>query len=140
MLQFLSLNLKKQPIIYINENKLNFTINDNFYKNTYYRWKTKSNLFNWKSIFYNNKTKSNKVYIRQYYEIYINTHNNKFIHHKHIIYCSSFHLKNMKNFIHFYIDGTFINPSEFSQIIIILYIHNITNRKILGVYILLNHF
>ena len=42
-----------------------------------------------------------------------------------IIYCSTFHLKNMKKAKHFYINGTFLCPSKFTQIIIVLYIHTI---------------
>ena len=50
-----------------------------FYKNTYYQWKLKFKLFNWKSILSNNKTLSNTIYLREYYETYLYSNKNEII-------------------------------------------------------------
>lgn len=39
---------------------------------------------------------------------------------------------------HIYIDGTFIRPIEFTQVLVILYLYPINNIKIPGAYILIN--
>lgn len=44
----------------------------------------------------------------------------------------------MRNSKHFYIDATFTNPQEYSEIIIILFLSHISNLKIPGDFILIN--
>ena len=58
--------------------------------------------------------------------------------HKHIIWCSPFFMKKMQNATHFYIDGTFVRPEGFSQLLVILFYDNTTKARYPGCYILLN--
>ena len=119
------------------EFKLENIISKTFYSNTYYGWRNKCTLFKWTTIFDRNKTLHNKIYLRNFTMKYINI-KNKLKYHSHIIYCSTFHIKNMRNSKHFYIDATFINPKEYSEVIIILYLSHISNLKIPGAFILIN--
>ena len=45
----------------------------------------------------------------------------------------------MQNSKHFYIDGTFIFPSDFSQLIVILFYENNINKRYPGAFLLINN-
>ena len=118
---------------------LNVMSNENFYKNIFYPWKKNNIMFKWYSIFNNNKTKLNDIYLREFVSTYIFPNNLKTpILHRHIIWISPFFIKQLQNSVHFYIDGTFIFPQDFKQLIVVLYYDSITNAKYPGAYILIN--
>lgn len=151
-------NLKNDLISYLNKNplknykdfknyaeeeliKLNLNIynNDNFYKNIFYPWKKNNLCFKWYSVYENNKTKINKIYLREvlYTYIYLKSLNTPILHH-HIIWVSPFFIKQLQNELHFYIDGTFVHPVEFKELLIILFYDITTASRYPGSYILLN--
>ena len=78
--------------------------------------------FKWYSVFENNKIKVDKIFLREnlYTYIYPNSINKPDLH-KHLIWCSSFFIKQMQNAVHFYIEGTFIYPDGYTQLIVILF-------------------
>ena len=52
---------------------------------------------------------------------------------------SNFFINQLKESYHFYIDGTFIVPAEFTQVLIILYYNHKLNKKFPGCYIIINN-
>jgi len=79
------------------------------------------------------------IYLRDvsYTYIYPNNINSPFLH-RHIIWCSQFFIKQLQKTRHIYIDGTFVFPCEFKQLIVILFYESITEARYPGAYILLN--
>ena len=53
-------------------------------------------------------------------QIYKTTHDDKNIKHIHIIYISDFFINILRNINHIYVDGTFICPNNFAQMLIVL--------------------
>ena len=91
-------------------------------------------------VFDNNKTLDGNEFLQnQVYDILFDDKNNKQIKHMHIIFISNFFINKMRNINYIYVDGTFICPNNFSQIIIILRFAHIINRKYLLSYILINN-
>lgn len=104
----------------------------------------------WKSLFwkqdilsYEKAEKFNKekkiIYLREvcYTYIYPNNINSPFLH-RHINLCSQFFIKQIQKTKHIYIDGTFVFPCEFKQLIIILFYDFNTGARYPGEYILIN--
>lgn len=58
--------------------------------------------------------------------------------HEHITFVSDFFLKKLIKAEHFYIDGTFIYPSEFKQLLVILYHDREKNKRFPGLFALTN--
>ena len=118
---------------------LNILPNENFFKNIYYPWKKANLSFKWYSIFQNNKTKINKIFLREFLYTYIFTHSiNKPFLHKHVIWCSPFFIKKMQMAQHIYLDGTFVHPNNFIQMLVILIYDEATQSRYPAAYILLN--
>ena len=81
----------------------------------------KLNLFSKISIFNNKYTKDNEIFLRDHSFKYIcNKKDNKLIEHQHVIYISNFFIKKLGESDHYYIDGTFVFPKGFKQMLIIL--------------------
>ena len=59
--------------------------------------------------------------------------------HEHIIFVSDFFIKKLIKAEHFYIDGTFIYPSEFKQLLVILYHDREKNKRFPGLFALTNN-
>ena len=57
----------------------------------------------------------------------------------HVIYISDYFIKKLNNATHFYIDGTFIYPPDFKQLIVILYYDNIIKKRMAGLFALINN-
>ena len=57
--------------------------------------------------------------------------------HEHIIFISNYFIKKISQAEHFYIDGTFVYPKGFVQLIVILYYDNKTKKDILDYLLLL---
>ena len=65
---------------------------------------------------------NNKPFLRDYiYKTIYSKDGNSIINHEHVIYISDFYIKKLRESSHFYIDGTFVNPKGFKQLIVILY-------------------
>ena len=91
-------------------------------------------------VFDNNKTLDGNEFLQnQVYDILFDDKNNKQIKQIQIIFISNFFINKMRNINYIYVDGTFICPNNFSQIIIILRFAHIINRKYLLSYILINN-
>ena len=147
LIEFLKLNpiityqdfIKEAQNIY-DKNKCNFEVKKNTYSNIYYEWRKKSNVFSKFSIFDNKYTLNQKLYLRDYTFKGIYSKNGKnIIEHEHIIYVSDFYIKKMAESPHFYIDGTFVYPSDFKQLIVILFYDIYINKRIPGLFALINN-
>ena len=91
-------------------------------------WRKNSNLFNKFSIFSNNFTKEGKIYLRDYsFKLIYNSSGKQLFKHEHIIYNYSNFIRKLRAAEHFYIDGTFVFPHGFKQLIVILYKDNNKN-------------
>ena len=122
------------------ESNCNFKVENYTFSNIYYNWRSKSNLFNKYSIFMNNKTKNGNIYLRDYSFKYIyNDSGKKLIAHEHVIYISDFFIKKLRDAPHYYIDGTFIYPSGFNQLLVVLYYDENKNKRYPGTFILINN-
>lgn len=109
-------------------------------KNIFYRWRKTSNVFNKYSIFENTKSKSDEIYLRdyQYKMIYKKNGKNIFLH-EHAIYCTNYFIRKLQKAVHYYIDGTFIRPVGYQQMIVILYYDEEHKKRFPGVYALINN-
>ena len=56
-----------------------------------------------------------------------------------MIFCSDFFIKKLLDSHHWYIDGTFLRPEGFSQLIIIIYYDTEQNNKYPDLYSLINN-
>ena len=127
-----------QELYYKKEN--NFSINNNMYSNIYYNWRKSSNLFKKSSIFDNQKTLDGNQFMRDYCITMLYKKNNKDVfQHEHIIFVSDYFIKKLYKSEHFYIDGTFIYPSDFKQMIVILYFDNEKRKRFPGLFALMNN-
>ena len=68
-----------------------------------------------------------------------NKSNNTQFEHEHVIYISDYFIKKLNKASHFYIDGTFIYPPEFKQLIVILYYDDVINKRMPGLFALINN-
>ena len=59
--------------------------------------------------------------------------------HEHIIYCSDYFIKKLRLATHWYIDGTFVVPPNFKQLIVILYREDFSGKRYPGLYCLINN-
>ena len=109
-------------------------------KNIYNSWKKKSNLFIKYSAIENNLTKDNNYFLRDYTNtlLYNKTGKNQFKH-EHMIYVSIFFIRKLNSVRHWYGDGTFVYPKDFSQLIVILYKDDKLNRRFSGLFALINN-
>ena len=88
---------------------------------------------------YNKFDHENRLILRDYW-IIPKTENDKFstVDYEYIIWGNNENISKMRQSKHFFIDGTFHHPSEFKQLLLIMYKDIITSIKIPGLYILLN--
>ena len=110
------------------------------YSNIYYNWRKSSNVFKKSSIFDNQKTLDGNQFMRDYCITMLYKKNNKDVfQHEHIIFVSDYFIKKLYKSEHFYIDGTFIYPSDFKQMIVILYFDNEKRKRFPGLFALMNN-
>ena len=88
----------------------------------------------------NNLTKDSNFFMRDYTNtlLYNKTGKNQFIH-EHMIFVSNFFIRKLNTSKHWYVDGTFVYPKDFSQLIVILYKDENLNRRFPGLYALINN-
>ena len=123
-------NFKERAEDIFRENKYEFELKTNTIKNIYYTWRNNSFIFKKYSIFENNLTTNNKIFLRDYINTFIYKSNgNGLYHHEHAIFASPFQINKISASPHLYIDGTFVNPNEFSQLLVILYYDREINKK-----------
>ena len=123
--------LNKNPLINFNnfknkatelylKNSYDFTKTKNTFKNIYYPWKRNSKIFIWYSVLDNCKTIDGTLYLKDVSNSYIyNKKRDGMLWHRHIIWCSNFHIKRMRLSYHFYLDGTYLCTKEFYQMLIL---------------------
>lgn len=80
---------------------------------------------------------NNKIFFRTYNSS-MHKYKNKDIEIKFIVFKSDFMLNRMNSSYHWYIDGTFIHPDNYTQWINIMFIDILSGKKISGFYILMN--
>ena len=123
-------DFKKEADKLYAKNNFQFSIGEHFYSNIYYNWRKLSNAFNKYSIFENQKTLDDKQLLRDFSQtILYNKNNNSTFQHEHIIFISDYFIKKLNKAEHFYIDGTFIYPQDFKQLIVILYLEENINKR-----------
>ena len=133
-------DFKKEADKLYAKNNFQFSIGEHFYSNIYYNWRKLSNAFNKYSIFENQKTLDDKQLLRDFSQtILYNKNNNSTFQHEHIIYISDYFIKKLNKAQHFYIDGTFIFPQDFKQLIVILYLEENINKRMPGLFALINN-
>ena len=131
--------IKEAENIY-NKNKCSFDIKSNTFSNIYYNWRKNSNSFNKFSIYEHTLTNNKKPFLRDYtYKTIYSKDGKSIINHEHVIYISDFYIKKLRESKHFYIDGTFVNPKGFKQLIVILYYEQNLERRFPGVFALINN-
>ena len=123
-----------------NENLLNFNVGNNFYSNIYYNWRKNSNAYTKFSIFDNQLTIGGTQLLRDYnLTMVYNKSNKSMFQHEYIIFISDYFIKKLNTAKHFYIDGTFVYPKDFKQLIVILYVDENLNKKFPGLFALINN-
>ena len=147
LIKFLNLNpiikytdFKEKATKLYYKNNCQFKILENTFKNIYYNWRSNTNLFTKFAIFNQSKTLDAKEYLREYkYSLLYNNSGKKIFPHEHIIYFSNYFIKKLRSANHWYIDGTWIYPRGFKQLIIILYYDEIGKKRFPGLYALINN-
>ena len=111
-------------------NKCNFTLKKYALKNIYYNWKKNSLIFTKYYAFENNLTLNKELFLRDYsyLTLYNKSGKSQFIH-EHMIFVSNYFIRKLRASKHFYIDGTFLYPKGFSQLIVILYIDDQSGKR-----------
>ena len=123
-----------------NEKNLELELNNSYYSNLYYNWRKKSRVFTKYSLFDNQFTDNGKQYMRDYTLTMLYNKNNKSqFQNEHVIYISDYFIKKLSFSTHFYIDGTFIFPKDFKQLIVILYYDDLLKKRFPGMYALINN-
>ena len=117
-----------------------FNVENYTFKNIYYNWRKSSLSFKkYSSLEYPN-TKENTPFLRDY--SYITLYNasgkSQFIH-EHLIFVSNYFIKKLSQSVHLYIDGTFIYPPGFNQLIVILYRDENSGVRYPGLFALINN-
>ena len=91
-------------------------------------------------MFDNQYTLEGNQYLRDYnYTMLYNKDNISLFQHEHIIYVSDYFIKKLNKSSHFYIDGTFVYPKGFKQLIVILYYDSDLNKRFPGLFALINN-
>lgn len=121
-------------------NECSFNVQNYTLSNIYYNWRKPSNLFNKFSIFNNQFTNNNQLYLREYiHKSIYNKKGNRLINYEHIIHTSNYFIRKLRESIHYYIDGTFVRPKGFVQMIVFLYYDNKTQKRYPGAFALINN-
>ena len=138
VIKYTEFKIKANKLYY--KNNCNFEIKDNTFKNIYYNWRKNSNVNTKYSVFKNSLTKNKKNFLRDYcYCLLYNHTGRKQIKHEHMIFCSDYFIKKLRASKHWYIDGTWVYPKGFKQLIIILYIDDKNGKRYPGVFSLINN-
>ena len=147
LIEFLNVNpmitypdfVKESYKIY-NNNNCTFDIKEHTFSNIYYNWRKTSNLHNKFCIFTNLYTNNNELFMRDYaLTCLYSTKGTNMFYHEHIIFISNYFIKKISQAEHFYIDGTFVYPKGFVQLIVILYYDNKTKKRYPGLFALINN-
>ena len=125
---------------FLEKKKFSFNLKANTIKNIFYSWKSTNNIFKWPMIFDNDKTLDGNIFMKnQVYKILYDDKNDKNIKHMYINYISDFFINILRNINHIYVDGTFICPNNFAQMLIVLGYDPIVEKKYPLSFILINN-
>ena len=131
--------IKKGYKIY-SKNKCNFNIERHTFKNIYYSWRKNSMSFTKYSALQNPLTNDKNTFLKDYYYTYVYNKSGKTQYlHEHMIFISNYFINKMAKAEHIYIDGTFLYPPGFIQLIVILYRDENTVIRYPGLYALINN-
>ena len=121
-------------------NQCNFKIDKNTFKNMYYNWRKNSMTFTKYSALQNPLTNDKESYLRDYnYITLYNKSGKSQLVHEHFIFISNYFIKKLRQALHIYIDGTFLYPPGFVQLIVILYRDESSGIRYPGLYALINN-
>ena len=130
----------KEALKIYDKNNCSFEIKNNTFSNLYYNWRKESNIFTKFSVFNNKYTNNNEIFLRDYsLKTIYSKSGKKVIFHEHMIFISNYFIKKLRDSEHFYIDGTFVFPKGFKQLIVILYYDNKSSRRFPGLFALINN-
>ena len=122
-----------------NSRKFKFGIDNNFLSNIITKWKNKSNRFKKTRVLENPKDYNNRLILREFRTLYLNISNKKEPEKiEYIIWANDENLRRIRISNHLFIDSTFHHPSEFKQLLIIMYHDIVSNLNIPAMYILMN--
>ena len=121
------------------KNYYNFPISNTLLSNIISKWKSNANRFTKSTVLYNIYDYQNRLILREYRCKYISTKNKTTPDlYEYIIWVNDENIMRKRKSKHYYIDVTFYYPAEFKQLLIFMYKDIITEKKIPGIYILLN--
>ena len=122
------------------KNNCKFKIERYTFKNIYYNWRKNSLAFTKYSALENSKTNDGDYFLRDYCHITLyNSSGKSLFLHEHMIFISNYFIKKVKLASHIYIDGTFLYPKDFKQLIIILYRNDESGIRYPGLFALINN-
>ena len=131
--------IKKGYDIY-NKNKCKFDVKNYTFKNIYYTWRKNSLSFTKYSAIQNSKTLENDSFLRDYtYITLYNASGKSQFEHEHMIFISNYFVNKISASTPIYIDGTFLYPDGFKQLIVILYRDDISGIRYPGLFALINN-
>ena len=117
-----------------------FNVENYTFKNIYYTWRKNSLSFNKYSALEYPNTKENTPFLRDYsYITLYNASGKSLFIHEHFIFISNYFIKKLNQAEHLYIDGTFIFPPGFIQLIVILYRDDNSGVRYPGLFALINN-
>ena len=123
-----------------NNNKCTFEIKENTFTNIYYNWRKSANVHNKFSVFSNMYTNNNELFLLDYNLTCLYTEKgNSVFYHEQIIFISNYFIKKLRESEHYYIDGTFVYPQGFKQLIVLLYYEGKSNKRYPGLFALINN-
>ena len=125
---------------FYNKNNCKFKIEKNTFKNMYYNWRNNSSTFKKYSALENCLTNNEENFLRDYtYSTIYNKSGKSQFTHEHMIFISNYFIRKLRNAKHLYIDGTFVYPDDFEQLIIILYRDEESGIRYPGLFALINN-
>ena len=119
----------EKSLKFYNKIKCKFDIKQHTFHNIFKSWKANTKLYTKFSVLENCLTRDNKQYLKDYnYNLIYNQNGKQQFIHEHMIFISNFFIRKLNQTNHWFIDRTFVYPSDFSQLIVILY-RDINNWK-----------
>ena len=131
--------IKKEFKLY-DKSSCKFNVENYTFKNIHYTWRKNSLSFNKYSALEYPNTKENTPFLRDYsYITLYNASGKSLFIHEHFIFISNYFIKKLNQVEHLYIDGTFIFPPGFIQLIVILYRDDNSGVRYPGLFALINN-
>ena len=123
-----------------NKNRCKFNVQNYTFKNIYYTWRKNSLSFTEYSALQNPNTLENNSFLRDYsYTTLYNASGKSQFTHQHMIFISNYFINKLLEARHIYIEGTFLFPDGFNQLIVILYRDEISGVRYPCLFALINN-